>query len=377
MIEDLRRQDVASRPRPASKAWCPACGFSTMREMRRALARRSAAVSTMPQLATSSAGTVHDADRRCISRASRPRPSAASPAPRHRSGRRRESRQTARRPRRGARAQHRVAETERLRLPDVDAVDSRRSRRLHRLRAAPSCCASSSSVSSSYALSKWSSIDALVAPGDEDHVGNAGGGGLFRPRTESAACRRRAAFPSARLGRRQEASAEARPPGNTAFVILRMAAFLVEILVSAAYARPVVTRCRRPASSEHWQAEFHGLCKLGPGIGAGNHVAGFSTRCRRDLPALGFDPRLRIVARQARQRAGQHEREAREAAGGRAVRPGFGPMHTGGAQVRDHLAIVTFREESRRCSRPAPARRRALPGAAVSSAASSASRLPK
>jgi hypothetical protein len=53
----------------------------------------------------------------------------------------------------GRRAQHCVAEAERLRLPDVDAVDALGRRRLHRVEEVV-LLRSSSSVSSSYALSK-------------------------------------------------------------------------------------------------------------------------------------------------------------------------------------------------------------------------------
>src|ERR1700704_3775154 len=61
--------------------------------------------------------------------------------------------------------------------------------------------------------------------------------------------------------------------GNTAFVILRMAAFLVEFAESRLRAASG-DEVQETGLIQYRQAEFHGLCKLGSGIGSRNHVAG-------------------------------------------------------------------------------------------------------
>ena len=106
------------------------------------------------------------------------------------------------------RAQHRVAEAQRLGLPDVDAVDARRRRGLHRLEQRRLVAQRELGLEL-VGLVEVVLDRALVAAGDEDHVGDAGGRGLLDRVLDERLVDDRQHFLRARLGGGQEAAAEA------------------------------------------------------------------------------------------------------------------------------------------------------------------------
>ena len=106
------------------------------------------------------------------------------------------------------RAQHRVAQSQRLGLADVDAVDARRRRGLHRLQQL-GLVAQRELGLELVRLVEMVLDRALVAAGDEDHVGDAGRRGLLDRVLDQRLVDDRQHLLRTRLGDGQEAAAEA------------------------------------------------------------------------------------------------------------------------------------------------------------------------
>ena len=104
-----------------------------------------------------------------------------------------------------------------------------------------------------------------------------------------------------------------------------------------------MTHCRL-VDDRH--AERLRLGELAARVGAGDDVIGLLRHAARHLAARGFEQRLRLVARQRRQRAGQHERASGQRTRRRAPRRALAASAR--RRLRncvDHLAIVRLGEE--------------------------------
>ncbi len=185
----------------------PGFGFSTMRVMRDTLSAASApAVSTMPQLPMSSAGTSITPMVDTFSRVATSTICfvTGNVGVDEVIGEDHRERLVADD---GRRAQHGVAEAERLGLPDVDAVDARRRGIFHRFQEL--ALVSQRELGLELVGLVEVILDrALVAPGDEDHVRDAGRRGLLDRVLDERLVDDGEHFLGTRLGGGQEPAAE-------------------------------------------------------------------------------------------------------------------------------------------------------------------------
>src|SRR5262249_7254378 len=91
---------------------------------------------------------------------------------------------------------------------------------------------------------------------------------------------------------------------------------------------------------EHRHAELVGAVELAARLVAGDEVARLLRDAAGNLAAVLFDQFLGIVARHLRQGSGENEREPGELSACDRLRPGFGPLYPGLAQLGNHLPVV-------------------------------------
>jgi hypothetical protein len=105
----------------------------------------------------------------------------------------------------------------------------------------------------------------------------------------------------------------------------------------------VMRAAPRARPIERANAEPPGVLALAPRCLADHHVVGLPGHCVGDAAAVRLDPRRRLAARQAGQRASQHEGAAgkRAALGGR----GLGHRHAGRAQAAEDGPVAGVGEE--------------------------------
>src|SRR5580704_4904707 len=84
---------------------------------------------------------------------------------------------------------------------------------------------------------------------------------------------------------------------------------------------------------DHRHTELAGAVDLAPRIAAGDDILRFLRHAAGDLAAMSLDQFLRVVARERRQRPGQHEGHAGELACRRAPGRAFRPLYPGRAQL--------------------------------------------
>ena len=184
---------------------------------------------------------------------------------------------------------------------------------------------------------------ALVAAGDEDHVGDAGGRRLLHRVLDQRLVDDRQHLLGARLGRRQEPGAEAGDRKHG----------LGDFLHDAIYRFPS-SSARNCRFVEDRDAELlRPWSSLLPARRRRRRSRSSSTRCRSPCrPRL--DRSLRLVARQRRQRAGQHECHAGELARrcrAAARSPASARRRRAAARSPRDCAA---RRRTARCSAPAP-----------------------
>src|SRR5690606_3994031 len=95
------------------------------------------------------------------------------------------------------------------------------------------------------------------------------------------------------------------------------------------------------------EAEVAGLGELAAGGFAGDHEAGLLRDAAGDLGAEGLQALAGLLAGHGREAAGQHHGLPGQRTFAGAARRAFLPVHPGGAQRGDHLAVVRLGEEVR------------------------------
>ena len=194
---------------------------------------------------------------------------------------------------------------------------------------------------------------ALAAAGDEDHVGDARGDRLLHRVLDERLVDDRQHLLRRGLGRRQEARAEA-GDGKDGLGDFVERSFFVEHLQELRF----VEHRRRPARCA--------LSSLLPASAPATTKSVFFDTDPRDLAARGLDPLLRFVARHAASVPVSTTILPAKGPGGRLRGRAFAflPVHAGGAQLLDHLAVVRLARRSARSTRRRSAPRRAPPAAA-------------
>src|SRR5438132_9544797 len=187
---------------------------------------------------------------------------------------------------------------------------------------------SASSVSSSYALSKWSSIARLLRPLMKImSVMPAAAASSTANWISGLSTIGSISFGLALVTGRKRLPRPA--TGKTALVILPDA----------------MEHSPELFFVDHRHSQLAGAVELAARIVAGDDIARLLRNAARDFPALLLDQLFRILARERRQRSGQDERQAGELASGFPLRRSFRPLYPGRAQLGNHLAVVRFREE--------------------------------
>ena len=212
-----------------------------------------------------------------------------------------------------------------------------------------------SSVSSSYALSKWSSIARLLRPVMK----------IMSVMPAAAASSTAywisglSTIGSISLGLALVTGRKRLPrpaTGNTTLVTFFIVTRGSTSLVTSSVCGPCDRGSSMP-SSRPWRA----CC---PRLRRRPRRSRFLRDAAGDLAARLLDQVLGVVAAQPRQRSGQHEREAGKPSGPRCG-ASLGPRYARGAQLVDHLAVVRLRRRTARSTPPAPGRRRALRAASL------------
>src|SRR5438477_996759 len=204
-----------------------------------------------------------------------------------------------------------------------------------------------SSVSSSYALSKWSSIARLLRPVMKImSVMPAAAASSTAYWISGLSTTGSISFGLAFVAGRKRVPMPA--TGNTAFVILRIVMIRPRVgLWSSGFCRAGLKEFPESFFVHDRYAKLLRLRELASRFLAGHDVIGLLRYAAGDFAAFRLDHRLGIVARELRQRSRQHEGKPCELARGRAHRHRVAPVHSGLAQGIDHLAIVPLGEEAR------------------------------
>src|SRR5450432_2176835 len=192
-----------------------------------------------------------------------------------------------------------------------------------------------SSVSSSYALSKWSSIARLLRPVmNIMSVMPAAAASSTAYWISGLSTIGSISFGLAFVAGRKRLPSPA--TGNTALVTLLNAIdqFLESVFI------------------EDRDAEFSGAIEFAARIRPGHQKRCLPGDAARDLPAQALDMLPGRFPRHRRQRPGQHERLAGKCPQRRALGTLLGPMYPGGTQLGNHLAIVRSAEELRQSLAP-------------------------
>src|SRR6185503_2119046 len=194
----------------------------------------------------------------------------------------------------------------------------------------------SSSVSSSYALSKWSSIARLLRPVTKiisvmPHAAASSTAYWMSGLSTIGSI----SFGLALVTGRKRLPSPA--TGNTAFLSL------AEWAMDAG--SEILQHFEEFFFLQYAHAERAGALALAPGALAGDHDIGLLAHRPRHFVPLGLERRPCRVARHARQRPGQDEclhRPGFRLAGGPRGRRGLGPAHPRLAQGLDRLPVVGF-----------------------------------
>src|SRR5215472_5712956 len=255
--------------------------------------------------------------------------------------------------------EHRVTQTQRLGLADVDEVDAARQHGVYRLEQLGLAARSKLGLQL-VGLVEMILDGALVAARDEDHVGDAGRGGLLHRILDQRLVDHRQHFLGACFRYRQKPAAEAGDGKyGLGYLTERHDGFLFSWYgrITSRRAKDLAQTSSRTESAsspdqgpqflfvQHLHAQLARAVELAAWIGSRDHIVRLLRNAAGDLASLCLDQLLGFVSGKRRQCSSQYERDAGKLAARRAARRLVGPLYAGLAQLGNHLAVVGFGEE--------------------------------